>query len=192
MKFKKVVFYLLPMLLVSAAAVFASGAGAEGASHGGGWGTIDNYKLLNFVVLFAVLFVLLKKPTGSFFSQRVVNLKKEIEDLEVKKQNAEKELQEFQIKMETLDTEVKTIVETYVEQGEKARERILEEAKASAEKLRFQAEKKIEQEFKLAKESLSKDLVERAVVEAEKLIKENINDQDQEKLIEEYIGKVVA
>ncbi|MGM0417300.1 MAG: F0F1 ATP synthase subunit B [Thermodesulfobacteriota bacterium] len=189
MKFKKVIFYLLPLLMVSAA-VFA--AGSEGGSHGGGWGTIDNYKLLNFVVLVAVLFVLLRKPAGNFFSGRVENLKTEISELEEKKAEAEKELKEYQSKMESLDKEVKTIVDTYVEQGENAREQIIAEAKKSAEKMRAQAEKKIEQEFLQARETLSKEVIDKAVIEAEKLIKQNINDQDQEQLIKEYIGKVVA
>lgn len=189
MKIGKILFFLLPLLLVFAGSVLAE---AEGGSHGGGWGTIDNYKLLNFAVLVAVLFVLLKKPASNFFSQRVENLKTEISELEAKKERAEKDLHEYQKKMESLDEEVKTIVKTYVEQGENAREKILAEAKKSAEKLQSQAEKKIEQEFKLARESLSKEIIEKAVAEAEKLISENINEQDQEKIISDYIGKVVA
>lgn len=191
MKFKKVIFYLFPLLLITTIS-FASGGGADAGSHGGGWGSIDNYKLLNFVVLVGVLFVLLKAPVKNFFSTRVDDLKKEIADLEEKKEKAEKDLQEYVSKIESLDEEVKVIVKTYVEQGEKAKLKILEEAKSSAEKLRVQAEIKVEQEFKLAKETLSKEIVDMAVSEAEKLIKDKINDQDQDKIIEEYIGKVVA
>ncbi|PIE75244.1 MAG: ATP synthase F0 subunit B [Deltaproteobacteria bacterium] len=192
MKFRKIVFYFLPLFLVFCTMVFASEAGVEHGSHESGWGTIDTYKLLNFIVLVSVLFVLLRKSVGNFFSQRIETLKYEISELENRKEDAKKELEEFQKKLSSLDEEVKTIVETYVEQGEKAREKILSEAKFSAEKLRSQAEMKIEQEFTLAKESLSKEIVEKSVLEAEKLIRKNINDEDQEKLIEEYIGKVVA
>lgn len=191
MKFKKIMFYLLPLFFVFAAVAAASG-GAEAGSHGGGWGSIDNYKLLNFVVLVGVLFVLLRLPVGKFFSGRIEGLKEEIARLEEKKIQAENDLKEFQKKMESLDQEVKVIVDTYVEQGEKAKEKILEEAKSSAEKLKLQAEKKIEQEFNQAKESLSKEIVEKAVSKAENLIKSSINDQDHEKIVEEYIGKVVA
>lgn len=191
MKFKKVIFYLFPLLLITTIS-FASGGGAEAGSHGGGWGSIDSYKLLNFVVLVGVLFVLLKAPVKNFFSTRVEDLKKEIADLEEKKEKAEKDLQEYVSKIESLDEEVKVIVKTYVEQGEKAKMKILEEAKSSAEKLRVQAERKVEQEFQHAKETLSKEIVDKAVFEAEKLIKDKINDQDQDKIIEEYIGKVVA
>ena len=192
MKFRKVIIYLFPLLMATAVIAFASESGAEAGSHGGGWGDIDNYKLLNFVVLVSVLFVLLKKPVKDFFSGRVEDLKKEISDLEEKKAKAEKDLQGYEKKMESLDEEVKVIVSTYVEQGKKAKKKILEEAKSSAEKLQMQAEKKIEQEFKLAKESLSKEIVDKAVFEAEKLIKTKINDQDQEKIIDDYIRKVVA
>ncbi|MDY0131365.1 MAG: hypothetical protein RBR53_01740 [Desulforegulaceae bacterium] len=192
MKIGKIVFFLLLLLLVSAAAVSASAGGTEGGSHGGGWGTIDSYKLLNFAVLVSVLFVLLRKPVSNFFSQRIENLKLEISELELKKEEAEKELHKFQKKMESLEEEVKTIVDTYVEQGEKAREKIIAEAKISAEKLQIQAERKIEQEFKLARESLSREIVEKAVLEAEKLIRENITEEDQEKIVSDYIRKVVA
>jgi len=50
----------------------------------------------------------------------------------------------------------------------------------------------IEHEFKQAKIKLQQDILEKALVNAENLIKNKITTQDQDKLVDEYLEKVVA
>jgi F-type H+-transporting ATPase subunit b len=79
-----------------------------------------------------------------------------------------------------------------VKQGEDAKVRILKEAEAAAEKLKEQASKNIEHEFLQAKAELKAEIVEKALAKAEAIIKEKINSEDQDKLVDEYLEKVVA
>ena len=64
--------------------------------------------------------------------------------------------------------------------------------KSYLEKLEEQARRNIEHEFKQAKIKLQQDILEKALVNAETLIKNKITSQDQDKLVDEYLEKVVA
>ena len=101
-------------------------------------------------------------------------------------------LAEYDAKMAELDKESEALLAEYVKQGEDAKARILKEAEAAAERLKEQASKNIEHEFLQAKTELKAIIVEKALAKAEAIIKEKINSDDQEKLVDEYLEKVVA
>jgi len=54
------------------------------------------------------------------------------------------------------------------------------------------AKRNIEQEFKAAKALLKQEIVDRAMEQAEALIKKSITTQDQNRLVDEYLKKVEA
>jgi F-type H+-transporting ATPase subunit b len=119
-------------------------------------------------------------------------IKDQLDDLEKQKQEAERQLAEYKERFGRIDQEVEKIVADYVQQGEAAKAKILEEAKVSAEKLREQAKKNIEHEFQTAKQQLKAEMAEQAVAVAEQIIKQHIKDEDQDRIIDEYLTKVVV
>jgi len=171
-------------------------ASSGGDGHGGGvhnaWLPIDTWKVLNFGILAVVGFFLAKKPVTEFFSSRAKSIEDEINELEQKKADAQKELAEYQTKFKNLDQESKQIVEDYIKQGEEAKKRIIAEAGEQAEKLEDMAKRNIQQEFKSAKAKLQQEIVEKALEKAEEIIKASISSDDQDKLVDEYLKKVVA
>ncbi len=181
-----------------AALVFSLGGIALAASDGGhgvvhnAWLGIDTAKVLNFSILIIVLFLVARKPVAEFFSSRAKGIEDEIKVLEQKKADAQKKLAEYQAKFKSLDQESKKIVEEYIKQGEEAKVRILAEAEAQATKLEAMAKRNIEQEFKSAKIKLQQEIAEKAMIKAEELIKASISPDDQDKLVDEYLKKVVA
>ncbi|MCP4023695.1 MAG: F0F1 ATP synthase subunit B [Desulfobacteraceae bacterium] len=177
-------------VLILGSAAWASSDG-DGGVHNA-WLDIDTWKVLNFGVLVTVLFFLVKKPVAEFFSSRSKGIEQELADLEQKKADAAKNLADYQAKFQNLDEESKQIVENYIKQGEEAKQRILEEAEAQAEKLEDLAKRNIEQEFKAAKAKLQEDIVEMAMEKAESVVKDAITPEDQEKLVDDYLKKVVA
>jgi len=180
------------ILIMGAGLVLASSAGeAEGAEHMG-WLATDTYKLINFAVLAGALFYLARKPVKEFFSSRIASIKDELADLEQKKADAEKALAVYAEKIANLDKESEKIVADYVKQGEDARKRILAEAELQAEKLEEMAKRNIEQEFKNAKASLLQEVAEKAFQRAEGLVRESISSEDQDRLVDDYLAKVVA
>ncbi|MCD4742628.1 MAG: ATP synthase F0 subunit B [Desulfobacteraceae bacterium] len=190
-KYFKIIFFALIMLFFSVV-VFASGGGGEHAEQVSKWHDIDTYKVLNFGILAIFLFFVAKKPVKEFFTSRISGIEKELVELEQKKGEAEKQVAEFETKLKDLDGESKKIVETYIQQGKEAKQRILAQAEEEVSKLEEMATRSINLEFKTAKAELKKEIVEKAIAEAEKLIQSSISSEDQARLVDEYLEKVVA
>ena len=166
-------------------------ASSEG-NGGKGWVKTDTYKVMNFAVLAIGLFLILRKPVSQALDSRIKGIKDQLSELETKKKEAEKELVKYNERFSLLEQEAEKLVEEYIRQGNEAKARIIEEAKKAAEKLEEQARRNIENEFKKAKIKLQQDTLEKALVNAETLIKNKITAQDQDKLVDEYLEKVVA
>ncbi|MCX5881695.1 MAG: ATP synthase F0 subunit B [Deltaproteobacteria bacterium] len=168
-------------------------AAHEGDAHKAkGWVATDTYRVLNFAVLAGALVFLLRKPISQALDSRIKGIQAKLEDLESKKAEAEKVLSEYNAKIAKLSQESEGIVAEYIRQGNEAKIRILKEAEASAYKLEEQARRNIENEFEVAKQRLQQDIFEKAMIKAEEIIKKNITADDQNRLVDEYLDKVVA
>jgi len=185
----------LTVMVIMAALLFCfvgtTIASSEG-NGGKGWVKTDTYKVMNFGVLAIGLFLILRKPISQALDSRIKGIKDQLSELETKKKEAEKELVKYNERFSLLEQEAEKLVEEYIRQGNEAKARIIEEAKKAAEKLEEQASRNIENEFKKAKIKLQQDTLEKALVNAETLIKNKITAQDQDKLVDEYLEKVVA
>lgn len=176
------------LLLFEAVAALAS----AGDDIPTGWMTTDTYRVINFVALAFGVFYLLRKPVSRALATRISSIKAQLTELEAKKADAEKQLAQYQEKLAQLDQEAETIVAEYIRQGKEARQRILQEAEAAAQKLEEQARRSIDQEFAQAKRKLQEDILEKALAKAEGILAGSISAMDQERLVDEYLEKVVA
>lgn len=167
----------------------ATGASAAAASQ---WEATDTYRIINFAVLVLGLFILLRKPAAKALSSRIKGIKDQLEDLENRKTQAEQELAAYVEKISRLEQEADNIIEEYVKQGNEAKKRIIQEAETAAVKLEGQAKKNIEHEFEKARMRLKEDILDKAMARAEVIIQEKISGDDQERLVDEYLNKVVA
>lgn len=168
---------------------FALASSAEGPK---GWVATDTYRVMNFSVLFIGLFLLLRKPAANALSARIKGIKDQLAELEVKKAEAEKQLETYNEKLAELDKEAERIVEEYIKQGNEARAKIIKAAESTAVRLEEQAKRNIEHEFKQAKDKLQEDVLEKALAKAELMLKDKITADDQNRLVDEYLDKVVA
>ncbi len=146
---------------------------------------------MNFAVLLALLIFLLRKPVSQFLGDRIKGIQEQLEDLESKKKAAEQKLAEYNERLNKMSEEAEQIIAQYRKQGEAARERILEEAEASAAKLEEQARRTIAFEFNQAKKQLETEVLEKAIAKAEDKLKRSLTEDDQSKLIDEYLNEVV-
>lgn len=183
-------------LIVMAVLVLCLAGGALGSSEGGQepkrWEDTDTYRVVNFAALAIGLFFLLRKPVSGVLNSRMKEIQDQLGDLEAKKRSAEKELSEYNERLSLLEQEAEKIVSEYIRQGKEARARILKEAESAAEKLEQDARRKIEHEFKQAKMNLQEEIMEKALVRAEEIIKDKITSEDQDRLIDDYLRKVVV
>ena len=177
------------LLAVMAGAAWAASGGD--AAHGGLTST-DWYRIMNFVVLAGALVFLLRKPIPRALNSRVQGIQDQLKDLEARKADAEKRIVECNQKLGALEKEAERIVSEYIRQGQDAKARILKEAESAAEKIQAQARRNIEHEFEQTKALLQREILEQSVAKAETLLQQNITDQDQVQLVEDYLQKVVA
>ncbi|MEJ2728304.1 MAG: F0F1 ATP synthase subunit B [Deltaproteobacteria bacterium] len=183
------VVVVLLSLFIGIGNTLASSGGEAGAK---GWIATDTYRVMNFVVLLAVLIFVLRKPISQALSSRIKNIREQLELLETQKAEAEKRLAQYNEKLSQLEGEAEKIIEGYIKQGNEAKAKILKEAEATAEKLQVQARRNIEHEFDKARQELQREIVEKSLSKAEETLKKAITAQDQDKLVDDYLNKVVA
>jgi len=167
---------------------------AEGNLWAAGGGGGVSGELLWQVVAFALLVFLLakmlKKPLGGFLAKRKEEIGNTLDQASLKEAEAMKVLGDCEKKIESLGREIQDLHETIRREGEEERKRIIDRAGEESERVRKQAEIIAEHEVKKARAALKKEMVDLSVELAEKLLKETIQPQDQERLVREYVGKM--
>jgi F-type H+-transporting ATPase subunit b len=132
------------------------------------------------------------KPIGSGLASRQTQIREEIEGLEKSRADAEKSYEDFQLKLVNAESEIGTIVERAVAQAEVEKKKIIEKAEQAAEDIKRSAEMVIQNEITEARRSLKDDVADQAALMAEELIVKNLTDNDQVKIIDDYLAKVGA
>ena len=189
-KRSSIMIFIITALLCFFVGVALGSSGGETGPKG--WVATDTYRVMNFAVLFFGLFFLLRKPISQFFSARINGIEEQLSELENKKKDAEQTLEEYTQKLARLDNEGKKIVDDYMRQGNEARARILKEAESVADKLKEQALRNIDYEINQAKLRLQEEVLEKAIFKAEENIKNELTIEDHDRLVDEYLEKVVA
>jgi len=165
---------------------------AEGGGHGGGLNWNDFlFRVLNFGIMAVVLIKLLRKPLSKYFASRREDIQKMLDDLELKKKEAEQRCVEYKNKLLALEEETGKIVSEYIQEGEIERQKILATAERQAEYIKEQTQLSIQQEVKAARESLQKEVSELSVAAAEEILRKNMQAEDQERLVQDFMTKVV-
>ncbi len=162
---------------------------AGGGGHENNWWDFF-LRTLNFTILVVILYKLLKKPIANFFSARQESIQSKLADLEAKKLEAERVSAEYRARMAALEVETEKIITELVAEGEAEKEKIIAAAGRQAEYLRQQAELAIQQEIKLARESLQQEVAEMSVRAAEDLLRKHMQLEDQGRLIQEFLSGV--
>ncbi len=201
-KFVSYLPFIFFLVLYAGLAYAVSGGegGAAGheaaAGHGGGETTerlLDLlYRFINFIIFFGVLFFLLRKPLKQALADRRDSIKKELQELETKKEEANREFQALEKRISNIKEEREAILAEYKDEAEKEKQKIIENAHKTASRIIDQSQITIQQEMQKANQALRQEMSDMAVRMAEDLLKKNITENDQKVLIGEYLAKVVT
>lgn len=188
-RYYKIVPLLLFFVLIATAACFAS----EGSGGGEGRAIWDMlWRIVNFIILAAILWKLLADKIKSFFGDRRGEIAQMIEDADKAKIEAEKMYAEYQKKLENVEKDITEIRQAIMGELENEKTRIIEEGKAAAERIVEQAKWSAEQEVVKAKKDLKNQVIDMAGDMAASLVTESMTPDDQKRIIEEYLDKVVT
>jgi F-type H+-transporting ATPase subunit b len=181
---------LLSLVFVFAiqGSVWASEAG--GGAHHLNW-TDFLYRTIAFLLLVGILVKLLKKPLANFLNSRREEIRRMLDELQAKTVEAQKKSAELETRMAAVEQETKKIVDELIAEGEAERRKIIEAAHRQAEYIQQQARIAIQQEVQAARASLTDEVADLSVAAAENVLRQNIQSEDQERLVREFMTMVV-
>jgi F-type H+-transporting ATPase subunit b len=190
-KVRTVVSTGLTLVIMLALCGVAFASGGEGGHDSSGQMTDLMYRLLNFGLLVVILVVILKKVNiGEFFSKRKEDIREKLETLQKEKDEAETRCQSLEKKLKEFEVQRKEILEQFKAEGAKEKEKIIVEARERAVQILTQADLTIEREIQGAKDTLRKEMVDLAAVNAQNIIAKEMTDKDQDFLVDEFIESV--
>lgn len=174
--------YILLALFLIVPDVFAE----EGPSSGRViW---DNVMLvINFLILVFFFMKYAKKPLMNFLRGVRTKIEENLNEIDGRMQDAQTERDREADKIKGLDQYIEEIRTSIMEMGEKEKEMIIEQGRASAEKMINDAKAYADHRITVAKKALSEEMVDLAISIVEEKLALSLNDDDNEKLIDQFV-----
>lgn len=188
MKRTRIIGFVAVLLLVGVTVAWASEGGGELTPAK--WLNFL-WRFITFAIVVGVIIKLAAKPLKEFFAGRSYQIENELKDLDVRKAEAEKRLKDVEKGIANLAQEREKVLAEFRQQGEKVKEMIVAKALESAQKIKAQAEISAVQEHKLAIEKIKADMADMIAQAAEKILQDKLSRDDHERLVNEYLTKVV-
>jgi F-type H+-transporting ATPase subunit b len=182
----------LSFLFIALYAGFVFAAGGEGTHHGKDEWIELAWKTFNFLILMGFLYWLLADKIKAFFVDRRKDIKETLENTATQKTEAEKKYRDYAEKIDKASAEIDGLFEMIKAQGVAEKQKIIDDAKKVAQKMKEDAQARIEQELQKASAQLRGEAVQLSVKMAEDILKRNITENDHETMIKEYLSKVVT
>lgn len=182
------------LLLTGLAAAGFASEGGEGAHHVDTAKQMKDFmwRVLDFAVLLAIIVWALKKANvKGILADRRSAIDKALKEAAEAKAAAENKFAEYSEKLAAANKEIDEIYAAIRTEGEAEKVRIIAEAKLSAAKIQEQAQQAADQEVLKAITELRTEAARLAVQLAEQNITEKIRKDDQDRLVGEYLTKVV-
>jgi F-type H+-transporting ATPase subunit b len=177
------------VLLFTLTAAYASGG--EGSHEGPSWFNFI-WRVVNFLILAGVLYWLLAKKVKVFLTGRREGIRTALADAVTAREKAENKFREYAAKLDKATGEIDEITRMIQTQGLTEKERIIEDARKAAEKMKEDTLARMEQEFNKASRELRIEAVRLSTQMAGELLRKNIQADDHEVMVKDYIEKVVS
>jgi F-type H+-transporting ATPase subunit b len=144
--------------------------------------------LLDFAILYLLLFRTLGKPVRDGLKKRKEGILRGMEEAAKMKREAEGQLAFYQEKLAKIDQDVQELRAQMRNAAETESARILSEAKERRVRMERDAHLLVEQELKAMREQLSAETVQSALRSAEASLLQKITEADQQRFGEDYLS----
>ena len=149
-------------------------------------------QVINFALLLTLLWVVFGKRIVGMLDERSRRIRESMEQAERIRQQAAETDQELQRRLEEARREGMAIVSQASEAGERVKEEARQEARREAQLIAERMRAEMQREHDKAIEELRKQFVDVAIAAAEKVIKESLDKQAHQRLIEEVLEESAA
>ena len=149
--------------------------------------------LANVINIGVLLFLLIRfgrKPVEESLRKRKKSIMSEIDKAQRIKKDAEDRLQNYEDELDNLDNKLDALREQYAAEGVREEQRAKQEAEEARARMIADAEFRVSQEGKSARDSLSREALEEALQAAETLLGKAITQADHDRLAEEYLDQI--
>jgi F-type H+-transporting ATPase subunit b len=144
-------------------------------------------QLINFGILFGLLFIVLYKPMRRMFDERSARIKASMEQAEGIKEQLAQTQEQVREQLEAARREGQAILARAAQMGEQLKEEAKQEAKQEAAAIVVMARAEIERERDTAIAQLRNQFVDLAIAAAEKVVSKTLDREKHRQLIEEVL-----
>ena len=144
-------------------------------------------QIINFLLLFVLLYLVAYKPIMRIFDERSNKIKESIEQTEVIKEQATHAEEEFKKRIEAAGKEGQELISRAMRTGEEAKQKVQQEARQEAEAIIQKARLEIQRERDEAIDELRKDFTDLTIEAAGKVIERSLDKKAHRELIEKVL-----
>ncbi len=173
------------LMLFDFTTLYAAGGEAGGSS------LMDFvWKVVNVIVLIAILVKFGKKPISDALGNSATSAKKEVDEARNAESRVNIEIAEMRKKLSGLEQEAVEMVEVAKKDAIVERQRIIEEGKVEIARMKEHASFALEQEKRKAEYDLRHWIAEESVKLAEEKLKQDMNDEHHTRLVKNYMDQL--
>lgn len=145
------------------------------------------WQLVNFFLLLFLLRKFLYSPIKNILDKRAAQINGDLDDAEDRRQEAEELKAKYEQKLRNARTEAQEIVDNAETRANKKAKEIINKAEERAENLKAKKLEEIEQAKKEAAAELRDSIADYTVLAANKLIREQIDENKHQQMIMDFI-----
>jgi F-type H+-transporting ATPase subunit b len=181
-------------LAVALASLFwtVSAFASEAEEHHAASATELIFPTLNFLIFLFLIYKFVLPLARDYFDKRRADIAAAVQEGDEAKRKGEAFLAEYRSRLARLGDELKAIRDALRNDAEREKQKLLAEAAEVVNRLKSDADFLADQEVRLARQELRKEIVERAEHTAEKLMRENLTAADQKRIVSEFVSEVEA
>lgn len=144
----------------------------------------------NFLLLVGLLVYLLRTPVRDFLNTRAATIRKELEESDRLRREAEERNRAIEAKLVHFEEELAAMKADGAADAEREALLLAERAERDAAHIKETAERAIREETRAARNTLRRDAVELAVKLAEENLRSQLGPTDQQRLAQEFLASI--
>lgn len=144
-------------------------------------------QIVSFLIMLWVLRRTAWKPLLQILDERKAKIQGEFDQIDAEKIRLGKLEEEYQNQLKTIDNQSRIKINEAIEKGNKISQQIVEDAHKKAKGILVKAEEDLKFEIAKAKVQLKGEIVDMALLATQKVIKQDLDQSKQKKLISEFV-----